>query len=166
MFKAAYDGCLPCVRYMLENEEVDVNSVSPNHHCNVLDWARYGLQEGNRGAANVIAYLEREYSELRVRGEASGKDKTQSSVEEGATLDTPVRSPAACHMMEKMGWKEGQALGARGDGIQIPLRPVQWLARGGLCSAEDRRAGSSSVFVRGTDLAPEGAALQDGCFET
>ena len=53
MFKAASDGCLPCVRHFLEHEKVHPDSRSQSQGYTVLDWAVWAREQGRPGAEAV-----------------------------------------------------------------------------------------------------------------
>ena len=59
LFQAASDGCLSCVRRMLEKDpKVDPNVLSGTQNYSVYDFADYAVQQGVDGASEVKAYLD------------------------------------------------------------------------------------------------------------
>ena len=58
LFQAASDGCLRCVRRKLEVESPDLaRVVSDSSAWTVHDFANHGVDQGQAGAAEVVAYL-------------------------------------------------------------------------------------------------------------
>ena len=57
LFQAASDGCLPCVKYLLEMQGVDPMSLSDSQSYSALDWSLHGAEEGRSEAALVTKYL-------------------------------------------------------------------------------------------------------------
>ena len=45
LFKAAEDGCLSCVKWLIEQEGVDPNSRSENNGYTVVGFADWGLHQ-------------------------------------------------------------------------------------------------------------------------
>ena len=67
LFQAALEGCLPCVRRMLEQDpKVDRNALSDTQNYSVQDFADYAVQRNVPGARAVQMYLTGQL------GEASG----------------------------------------------------------------------------------------------
>ena len=59
LFQAALDGCLLCVRRLIEEEpKVDTNILSETNLWSVADMANYSVEHGVDGASAVKAYLD------------------------------------------------------------------------------------------------------------
>ena len=58
MFKAAFDGCLPCVQHCIEVLGVNPQAQSDHMKYTAIMWAQYGMDQNRPGAAAVHAYLE------------------------------------------------------------------------------------------------------------
>ena len=64
LFQAASEGCVSCVRRMLEqNPKVDPNVHSEIQNYSVHDFAEYAAQLNIPGASSVQAYLTEHWSE-------------------------------------------------------------------------------------------------------
>ena len=58
LFQASMDGCLPCVRHLIEVEGLDPDGRSDSGAYSALDFATYGLQGTSQcGCADVADYL-------------------------------------------------------------------------------------------------------------
>ena len=59
LFTAAQDGCLACVKHLVEREGVDVHSVSTNCKYTALDFAEWShkRKKGAKDCRAVIEYL-------------------------------------------------------------------------------------------------------------
>ena len=64
LFQAASEGCVSCVRRMLEqNPKVDPNVHSEIQNYSVHDFAEYAVQQKVPGACSVQAYLAKHWGE-------------------------------------------------------------------------------------------------------
>ena len=58
LYEAAADGCLECVRKLVEIEGVDPSRGSKNRGYTVMDWAQHSLDQGkSTGCQEVLQYL-------------------------------------------------------------------------------------------------------------
>ena len=56
LFQAAYEGCYSCVRRYIDEEGVDINSMSANRKYTALAWAEWALVEEVAGAGKVVDF--------------------------------------------------------------------------------------------------------------
>ena len=60
LFRAASDGCLPCVQRLLHEDGVDIHGTSLTQAYTALDFAMWARQQGVTGADAVVTFLSRE----------------------------------------------------------------------------------------------------------
>ena len=83
LFEAAWAGCLTCVKHFLEYEGVNPQDTSNSSRFSALDWALYGQEQGQDGADEVVAYLNREWP---------GMPRKKKSRKNPAAQPRPVRT--------------------------------------------------------------------------
>ena len=64
LFEAAWSGCLACVKHPLEDDRINPQEISNNYKLSALDWALYGQEQGQAGADEVVAYLQRAWPDM------------------------------------------------------------------------------------------------------
>ena len=67
LFTAAYDGCLPCVKHLVEVEKVNVFEASQTIRYTALDFAEWEVtQQTSRApeSASVVVYLRERMGDL------------------------------------------------------------------------------------------------------
>ena len=64
LFRAASDGCLDCVKHVLEKEEFRPFSISEPLEYTVLDMAIWAQCKGVKGAQEVVQYLRGAYPQM------------------------------------------------------------------------------------------------------
>ena len=76
LFAAAYDGCLPCVKRLVEVDGVPLDSKSFHKGYTALDWAKWGVDHDRPGCAGVVDWVT---SELNRRASTTSAPSTTFS---------------------------------------------------------------------------------------
>ena len=63
LFRAAEDGCLKCVRKLLEEEKVDISAVSETKGYSALDFAEWGVKKGSSSEGDAVVKFLRKAQE-------------------------------------------------------------------------------------------------------
>ena len=115
LFKAAVDGCLGCVRKLIDVEGIDPLAVSTTGKWSALDFVKWHCREGKISTqhAEVIEFL----MQFQVEDERQARARG---------LSTPLKDNKGSSMMRKMGWEPGQSLGKSTTvGLLEPISPVE-----------------------------------------
>jgi len=115
LFKAAVDGCLGCVRKLIDVEGIDPLAVSTTGKWSALDFVKWHCREGKISTqhAEVIEFL----MQFQVEDERQARARG---------LSIPLKENKGSSMMRKMGWEPGKGLGTSATvGLLEPIRPVE-----------------------------------------
>ena len=159
LFQASMDGCLPCVRHLIEVEGLDPEGRSDSGAYSALDFATYGLQRTSlSGCADVADYLLALHD--KTGSPALPKDCPAASA--GGAKACPGLGAAHCPGKKKMGNLKYQLFHAAADACLPCVRELVEVR--GVCPAE----GSDSQNYTALDWAQyslEKGVNEDGCIE-